>query len=348
MINPSFDILVPKNRENTIIMSELMGYLAPVFALIVILALGIFILILAQMNINKKTTAMSNNSACRKVKIEKFIRNWTDFFWSNPMRFAWITLFLLTIIIYSYVGYAHFHIFSGAVISLIFSIITLIFFYFSWKSYYAFEKKAKKRLTAFEDAIKTGIDKEISFEGDNIQSFSKENEEMDTDEKRFYFPTGTKKVPYPLFQKNSKKQPIIKERKLEVLILSREYFSICKSATPFNLLDPKLGPPAKKCAEVKASGECEEHYYSQMRNVLYKDGAIQIIFDNEDDKIIFECPKMAPDRKPAIKALKEKLRITERQRLTKIDEHKKFIDIKHDIIKDNDIDEDNDEADGEE
>jgi hypothetical protein len=328
MINPSFAILMPKNREIIIIMFEIMGYLAPVFALIVLLALGIFILILIQMNVNKKTTAMSNNSACRKINIEKFIRNWTDFFWSNSMRFAWITLFLLTIIIYSYVGYARFHIFAGAVISVIFSIITLIFFYLAWKSYYAFEEKAKKRLTAFEDTIKENIDKEISFDGDKIQAFSKEDTDMDTDEQKFYFPVGTKKIAFPLFQKNVKKQPIIAERKLEVLILSREYFSICQSATPFNLLNPKQGPVPKKCAEVKASGECEEHYYSQMRNVLYKDDAIQIIFDNEDDNIIFKCPKLAPNRKPAIKALKEKLRITERQRLSKIDEHKKFKDIK--------------------
>jgi len=326
-------------------MFEIIGYLAPIFALIVLLALGVFILILIQMNLNKKSTTMSNNSACRKVNMEKFIRNWTDFFWSNSMRFAWITLFLITIIIYSYVGYVHFHMFAGAIISIIFSIIALTFFYFAWRSYYAFEEKAKERLTTFEDAIKAGITKEISFEGDNIQSFSKEDNSMDTDEQKFYFPVGTKKIAYPLFQKNAKKQPIVSERKLEVLILSREYFSICQSATPFNLLNPKQGAAPKKCAEVKASGECEEHYYSQMRNVLYKDDAIQIIFDNEDDNVIFKCPKMAPNRKPAIKALKEKLRITERQRLAKIDEHKKFKDIReeqNDITKKSDELEDED------
>jgi len=347
MINPSFAILVPKNREIQLIMSEIMGYLAPVFALIVFLALGIFVFILAQMSVNKKTTMMSNNAACRKVRMEIRIRNWTDFFWSNSMRFAWITLFLVTIIIYSYVGYAHFHIFAGAIISVIFSILTLIFFFFAWKSYYAFEEKAKERITKFENTIKGKIDKEISFDGDNIQTFSKEREDMDTDEQKFYFPVGTKKIAFPLFQKNPKKQPIIAERKLEVLILSREYFSICQGATAFNLINPKLAAPLKKCAQVEIPGECEEHYYSQMRNVLYKDDAIQIIFDNEDDNISFKCPKMAPDRKPAIKALKEKLRITERQRLTKIDEHKKFIDIKNDDYEDNNI-EDGDDTENEE
>ncbi len=330
MINPSFAILMPKNRENTIVMFEIMEYLAPILIGIVFLALGIFIFMLIQMSVNKKTATMSNNAACRKVHREKFIRNWTDFFWSNSMRFAWITLFLTAIIIYGYVIYAHFHIFTGAVISVFFSILTLIFFYFAWHSYHNFEGKAKERLTEFENAIKAGIDKEISFEGDNIQSYSKDDDNMDTDAIKFYFPVGTKKIAYPLFQKNPKKQPIIAERKLEVLILSREYFSICKSATPFNLLNPKEGALPKKCAEVKASGECEEYYYSQMRNVLYKDDAIQIIFDNETEDVSFKCPKASPNRKPAMKALKEKLRITERQRLSKIDEHKKFKDIKED------------------
>ena len=326
-------------------MFEIMGYLAPVLAIIVFLALSVFIVILVQMSINKKTTTMSNDALERKIKMEILIRNWTDFFWSNSMRFAWITLFLLAIIVYSYVGYAYFHIFAGAVISVIFSIITLVFFLFARKSYYSFEEKAKERLTKFEDAIKAGIEKEISFDGDNIQSFSKDDSNMDTDEIKFYFPVATKKIAFPLFQKNPKKQPIIAERKLEVLILSREYFSICKSATPFNLLNPKLGPAAKKFAEVKSSGECEEHYYSQMRNVLYKDDGIQIIFDNEDDNVTFKCPKAAPNRKPAMKALKEKLRITERQRLSKIDEHKKFKDIKESksIIDEDDTEEEKSE-----
>lgn len=336
-----------KNGEKILIMFEIMGYLAPVLAIIVFLALGVFIVILVQMSINKKTTVMSSNALGRKAHMEIFMRNWTDFFWSNSMRFAWITLFLLTLIIYSYVAYVRFNIFAGAVSSVFFSIMTLIFFFFAHRSYYRFEEKAKDRLTKFEDTIKSGIEKEISFDGDNIQSFSKDDSNMDTNEVKFYFPVGTKKIAFPPFQKNAKKQPIIAERKLEALILSREYFSICQSATPFNLLNPKLAVTAKKFAEVKTSGECEEYYYSQMRNVLYKDDAIQIIFDNEDDNVIFKCPKAAPDRKPAMKALKEKLRITERQRLSKIDEYKKFKDIKENKSTVNEDDEEIENSDDE-
>jgi len=80
-------------------MIEIIGYLALILAGIVLIVLFRFILILLQMKVNKQTAAMSNNAACRKVKRETLIRNWTDFFWSNSMRFAWITLGLFTIII---------------------------------------------------------------------------------------------------------------------------------------------------------------------------------------------------------------------------------------------------------
>ena len=65
-----------------------------------------------------------------------------------------------------------------------------------------------------------------------------------------------------------------------------------------------------------------------MRNVLYKDDAIQIIFENGDDNVVFKCPKASPNRKPAMKALKEKLRITERQRMAKIQEQKWYEDLR--------------------
>lgn len=316
-------------------MFEYTGYLTPVFIIIILLIVAVFLFIYIKINLKKKTNNLSNRAACKKVHREILIRNWTDYFWSNSMRFAWITLFFLTTIIYSYVGYIHFHIFAGVVISTVFFIIMLFFFFFAWKSYIGFEEKAKKQLTAFENAIKSGIKKEINFDGDSIQAYAKNNSTMDTDEEIFYFYSKPKRIPFPLFEKSEKNQPIL-EQKLEALILSHEYFSICKSATTFNLLNPKLADVAKKCTESKGAGECDEYYYSQIRNVLYKDDAIQIIFDKEEDNVSFKCPKGAKNRKPAMKALKEKLRITERQRLAKIDEHKKFKDIEATQTREND------------
>jgi hypothetical protein len=83
----------------------------------------------------------------------------------------------------------------------------------------------------------------------------------------------------------------------------------------------------KQCAEISGkAGECHEHYYSQMRNVEYDNAkeCIRIIYYDERDDVEFPCKKLAPNRKPAMKALQEKLRLTERQRLHKIDEHEKF------------------------
>ena len=310
-------------------MIEIMIYIALALGILVLAALIIFfILKLLKLYLEKRGVERSNRSACRKVKWKKIFRNWTDFFWSNSMRFAWITLLLVSIIFYSLVIYMRFHIEKGLGISILFSIITLIFFVFAYKSYIKFEEKAKKRLTEFENKIKEAINKEISFEGDNIQSFSKDYSDMDTNETIFEFPVDPKKIDFPPFETRPPKKKIIASRKLEFLILSREYFSICQSATPFDLLNPAEGPVKKGCPPKTASGECNEHYYSQMRNVVYKDDAIQIIFDNEDDNVIFKCKKIAPNRKPAMKALKEKLRITERQRLAKIQEHKNFENIK--------------------
>ena len=271
----------------------------------------------------KKKGLKENKKACSKVNREIWIRNHTSYFWSDSSRFAWISIFMIFFIA---LGIVSEHT-VGYLFSIIIGFLFLFFLWFARMSYSQFQDKAKAQLNEFENTIKNAISKEISFEGDNFQRFSNQDYISETGEKIFEFPVNITKVPFPPFEDNVTKQPIILSRKLEFLILSREYFSICKGATTFNLLDPARAGVAKKCAETKAPGECHEYYYSQMRNVVYKDNSIQIIFDNEDDNVAFKCPKAAANRKPAMKALKEKLRITERQRLKKIDEQKKFEDL---------------------
>jgi hypothetical protein len=221
--------------------------------------------------------------------------------------------------------------------------LTIIFFIFSYISYKNFPPKAKAALEEFEKAIKDGIKKEISFEGDSIQKFTKESHTMDADESIFDFVVGTKKIDFPPFENRAPKKPVIAERKLEFLILSKEYFSICQGATSFNLLNPEKLPDKKKCGPKKAAGPCREYYYSQMKNVSYEGEKITIYFNNGDETVTYSCPKKLGKHTAVLKALKEKLRITERQRLSKIDEYRKFTDIKKEIIKDND-----DEADSKE
>ena len=220
--------------------------------------------------------------------------------------------------------------FWGILFSVFVTLCYIPFLVFARKSYLWFPKEAKKRLESFEKSITEAIKKEITFEGDKIQKFASQDEEFDSEPKIFTFPVNIKKFDYPLFENRPPKKTVISERKLEFLVLSREYFSICKGATPFNLLNPKLGPIPKKCPEIRACGECNEYYYSQMQNVEYdgKNECIRIIYYGDIEDVIFECKKAAPNRKPAMKALKEKLRLTERQRLRKIIEHKNYEDIK--------------------
>ncbi|NPA61081.1 MAG: hypothetical protein GXO06_02215, partial [Epsilonproteobacteria bacterium] len=146
------------------------------------------------------------------------------------------------------------------------------------------------------------------------------------------FPVDIIKFDYPLFESSPAKKPVVKERKLEFLILSREYFSICKGATKFNLTEPKRGIADKGCPEIKGAGEGKEHYYSQMQNVEYDGSAIVIKYSGGLPDVKFKCKKGT--HKPAMKALKEKLRIIERQRLRKIEEHKYYEDIKYRRLKD--------------
>jgi len=279
---------------------------------------------------NKKIKALhaakTKEIDCAKEKAKIEHRNRTDYFWKEHMTFSWITLFFILSILF---GFATRNIF-GIIFSILLIFLFIFFLKFAITSYRTFEEKAKKRLDDFEAQIRASIDSEISFNGDNIQSFTNEDDEFDTNVKMFEFPTSVKKIAFPPLEKDAKKHKIISTRKLEFLVLSREYFSICKGTATFNLLDPKLD---KKCAEAKGTGgECNEYYYSQMQNVQYdnENECIRIIYntDTGHEDVTFACKKAAPNRKPAMKALKEKLRLTERQKLHKIDEHKKYEEIK--------------------
>ncbi len=314
------------------------------FLLIFALFIGFLLIFsyLTKQKIEAKKIALLNDAACKKAKQEHTKRLLTDYFWSDYMRFAWIMLFLVFTIA---LGFALESI-LGYIISTVFIIITIFFLRFAKRSYKAFPTLAAERLEKFEKEVMDALENEISFKGDNIQVFSKEDEAFDTNPKIFSFPTNITKIKFPPFQTNANKQPIIHTKKLEFLILSREYFSICQEAATFNLLNPDRAGPPKKCAELPGkAGECHEHYYSQMRNVEYdsKEECIRIIYYDERDDVTFPCKKINPDRKPAVKALQEKLRLTERQRLHKIDEHAKYEAIRSKRVEKEENKKDNDE-----
>jgi len=276
-------------------------------------------LLLGKKTVDQQTATFSNQSACRKILNEQKRRNLTDYFWSDILRVGWVILVLTSFIAFGYIMDSDW----SYILSILSFILLMGFAYFAYHSYINFEEKAKKALTEHERVIKEGFEKESRFDGDNIQRFSHDDQEMDTESKPYYFYDGISKVPFPPFENRGGKKPILETRTMECLILSREYFSICKGATPFNLFEPKRGGP--QCKLVRSSGECNEYYYSQMRNVAYTDGAIQIIFGHDEKPVNFTCKK--GDAGAVMKALKEKLRITERQRLRKMEEHEQYEEI---------------------
>lgn len=274
--------------------------------------------------LGKRKKAKSNRAKCQEAKRIILKQNWIDYFWSNHMRAAWILLVLtFTMALCFSIG----NIWT-IIIGVLVGIITFFFLRFAIRSYKAFPDKAKEALKIFEKEIEASLKSQISFDGDNIQSFTDGDEKFNTTPQIFTFVVLQTKVPFPPYEKAAPKQPIVATKQLEFLVLSREYFSICKSVSTFDLLNPALAPEVKECARKKALiGECHEHYYSQMRNVEY-DGAeecIRILYYDERDDVKFKCKK--PNSGAPMKALKEKLRLTERQRLRKIDEHEKYEEI---------------------
>lgn len=297
-----------------------------IISLVLVALLGYALYYNLNKKIKAKNVAKSKELDCAKTNAQIAYRNHTDYFWKEHMTFSWVTLFFILSILF---GFATRNIF-GIIFSILLIFLFIYFLKFAISSYKTFEEKAKKRIDDFEAQIRASIDSEISFNGDNIQLFTNEDEEFDTNVKKFEFPTSVSKIPFPPLEKNAKNHKIISTRKLEFLVLSREYFSICKNTATFNLLEPKLD---KKCMEAKGTaGECNEYYYSQMQNVQYddKEECIRIIYNSDTghEDVTFACKKAAPNRKPAMKALKEKLRLTERQKLHKIDEHKKYEELK--------------------
>lgn len=282
--------------------------------------------------IKGKQAAWGTARACAAENRRINMRNKLDYFWKEPMTFSWIMLFLIFFTLLGFILGTK----IGVISSVIFLIITLVFLIFSIKSYKNFEQKAKARIVEFEKDVRSAIDAEISFNGDNIQSFTDADEAFDTKPQIFEFPTSVTKIAFPPLERNAKKHTIISTRKIEFLVLSREYFSICRGAGTFSLLAPGQAGADKKCAEKKGSGgDCNEFYYSQMQNVQYdtKNECIRIIYnaDTGHEDVTFPCKK--PAAKAPLKALKEKLRLTERQKLQKVQEHKNYEDIKEKRLK---------------
>jgi len=279
-----------------------------------------------QVKVQKSKVARDNKAACRKIRQELARRRRIDYFWKETRTFKRITLSLIVLTILGFL--------TGSIYGIISSIIIMVmlgyFIYFAYRNYQTFEARAKERLTAFETSVRQSVQSELASSEMRSSRIVAEGYEHVKDPEIFEFPTKVTKIPFPLMEKDPKKYTVIATRKLEFLILDDEYFSVCKNASTFNLLNPALDEPAKKCVEKKGTaGECDEFYYSQVQNVQYDTAkeCIRIIFYGDQDLIEFPCKKTAANRKPAMKALKDHLRLTERQRLQKVQEYKHYEEI---------------------
>jgi len=275
---------------------------------------------MALLKFNAKTSQRKDKKVkAKKAKLKQRtakLNNFSDYFWSDKDRFIYISIFLVFFVFLGLVTES----FAGIIFSLAMTLVSVLFLLFAYHSYQQFPKKAKAALNAFEATIRASVEKEVSFDGDNIQIFSNKDEAFDTTPEIFEFPVEVTKIPFPPFEVLPKNQEIIATRKYEFLVLSREYFSIGKGASKFDLLSPN--PPK--------AGEFHEYYYSQMRNVKYnaQTQCINIIYRDHEDDVSFPCKKLAGNLGPVMQALKEKLRLNERQKMRKIEEHKLYEDIK--------------------
>jgi len=275
---------------------------------------------MALLKFNAKTSQRKDKKVkAKKAKVKQRTARWnnfSDYFWSDKDRFIYISIFLVFFVFLGLVTESYF----GIIFSMIMTLVSVLFLLFAYHSYQKFPEKAKAALDAFEKTINESVKKEVSFDGDNIQIFANEDDEFDTNPEIFKFPVDVSKIPFPPFEVLPKNQEILATRRYEFLVLSREYFSIGKGASKFDLLNPN--PPK--------AGEFHEYYYSQMRNVQYdvKTECINIIYRDHEDDISFPCKKLNKDLQPAMKAFKEKLRLNERQKMRKIEEHKHYEDIK--------------------
>ena len=268
--------------------------------------------------IKRKKTARNVKIACRKVRWQIALRNAIDYFWKDTKIVTRIALALIALILLGLTTDTV----LGILSSIVFTLIAGLFAFFAYKSFFEFEAKTKERLDEFENRIREAVEKEAGV----IEAATAGMRDIDgkpvLKPEVFEFKSSVTKIPFPPTEKKVKKQKIIRTRRLEFLILGVNYFSVCKGATLFNLLQPPQEDAEKLCAEKKgALGECSEFYYTQVQRIEYDlaKECVRILFNIDHEDIEFPCKKTDPCRKEVTGAFRERLRITERQRLRKRD-----------------------------
>ena len=327
------------------------------FAALVLSVIGSYILLYmnkADAEYAKKKKEVENKIKCKQVEIEYKKRLWNEYFWHKPMRFFWISgLFIIAIILAILpINLKNIYI---DIVSIILAIVIFAFYIyflkFAYDRYINFENIAKEKLSTYEKPIKDGVIGAVSFPGDTIRKYQLEDEVMSEDLNNIFIieqPAEVEKLDFPPFAPAPKKT-IISARRLEFLVFTNEFVCSFTKASKFNLLKPDRKPEKDGCAE-KTTGvlgpSSQEYFYSNISHGVIEDNIFKIILKDNNKVELFTVRGKPPDIKKKsgdiMKALKHKLRITERQQLRKVDEYAKMEYIKklRELSKDNETNED--------
>jgi len=281
-------------------------------------------------------TKLKNLWACKKVKEQEAKEKWTIYIWAYPKRvlllnIAFILAFFFSLYLYFLTGiWFHLIVITGYVV--------LIKYLIKW--YQELPKIAEEKLKKHEKKLESELKKQIKSIADKVEEILSKEEMIKNTPLEYLanlhfdiikHPTDIKKLDFPPFIKiPPAKKKVIKSRKMQYFILTRDFIYAALEPTPFDLLNPKRENEKKKCVEVVKVGPTRDYFYSMIRRVFYDKDAkgIRIEFREEIEKpIVMKVAKEA-DAKPSVFKIKERLRLIERQTLGKVDEIYKFSAIK--------------------
>jgi hypothetical protein len=225
---------------------------------IIVVAGGYMFMFYTGSEYKKRKGAFVKNKSIRQLQRKA---NWTDFkdfFWRRKSTFTWMTLILSFGFLFGLALDTPF----GHLLSFIFFVLMILFFYWTRKNYIRFALIAKERLDNFDNEVKEILPKD----GEKIFTI--------IDEKKIVYNLPTRP-----------KKEIVIERKMEFVIIYDEYVAICQKASKFNLFDHR--GDAKKKFEYKkgAGGGCSKFFYLKIKKLSGNDNNINFIYDGEEEKI---------------------------------------------------------------
>jgi len=289
-----------------------------------------------KIKVDSSVANVKNRLACKKVQEEAVRNSWTIYIWAYPKRIVLLNIAFVIVFFFSVLLYF----LTGIWFHLIVFVAYVVFLKFLYKWYEEFPKIAAEKLKKHEEKLESDLKNQIKSLADKVEEVLSNEEEIKNTPLEYLahlkidiikHPTDVQKFDFPPFiDLPPAKKSVIKARKMQYFVLTRDFIYAALDPTPFNLLEPKRGDIKKKCTEIIAVGPTRDYYYSMIRRVYYdKDekGIKIIFFDDEAEKpVVMKAPE--PAAKESIFKIKERLRLLERQRLGKVDEIYKFYAIK--------------------